>query len=195
LTRGSGGASTPLEGACPNVAYVAALVVTNVVTLLNLLLLFGVIRRLREQGARSPGAVSGRAPLPPVGALIDDFATIDTDGRPLRRDQLPDGVVVGFFSPGCEPCEALLPDFIGYAGSLPNGRERVLAVVAGTPQETHEAVARLAGVARVVVEPAAGGPVAKAFGVTGYPTLFQLDGAGRVLVSDATLDRLAVTTA
>ena len=176
---------------------VAALVVTNVLTLLNALLLFGVIRRLREQGTRQStlSAPSARRDLVPAGSLVDDFATVDTDGLPLRRDELPDGVVVAFFSPGCEPCDVLLPHFFAYAKSLPNGPDRALAVVSGTPDETVEAVARLSRVARVVVEPPAGGPMAKAFRVTGYPAVFQLDGAGRVLTSDVTLDRLPVATA
>ena len=173
---------------------VAALVVTNVLTVLNLLLLFGVIRRLREQASRPPGAAPRPSSLP-LGTQIEPFATADTDGRPVRRDELPDGVVVGFFSPGCQPCEELLPEFVAYAADLPGGRDGVLAVVAGAPDDTAEEVARLSQVARVVVEDPANGVVVRAFRVTGYPTLFQLDGDGRVLAGDATLDRLAVPTA
>lgn len=173
---------------------VVALVVTNVLTLLNLLLLFGVIRRLREQRFPPVGGLSGPQPLP-VGAQIDAFATTDVDGGPLRRDELPGGALVGFFSPGCAPCEALVPKFAAHAERLSGGRNSVLAVIAGNPQEAADYVARLSPVARVVVEEPAGGVVVRAFHVSGYPSVFQLDGEGRVLASEASMDRLAVPAA
>ena len=171
---------------------VAALVVTNVLTLLNLLLLFGVIRRLREQPAH-PG-LPGPSALP-VGTQVDEFTTADADGRSLRRDDLPEGTVVGFFSPGCAPCEALVPQFVARAESLPGGRETVLAVVVGPAGEAEGYVAQLSPVARVVVEEPSSGVLARAFHVPGYPTVYQLDGDGRILISDASVDRLVVPTA
>lgn len=174
---------------------VVALVVTNVLTLLNLLLLFGVIRRLREYRPAPPGPGGPHHDPLPVGTLVDPFATTDTDGRPVGREELPAGTVVGFFSPGCTPCEALLPTFAATAERLPDGRGSALAVVVGSPEEAGEYVARLSPAARVVVEPQ-GGTVARAFRVTGYPTVFQLDGDGRLIVSDASsMDRLIVPTA
>lgn len=170
---------------------VAALVVTNVLTLLNLLLLFGVIRRLREQPVAPPG-LPGPSALP-VGTQVEPFVTDDADGRPLRLDELPGGTVVGFFSPGCAPCEALVPKFVARTAELPGGRDSVVAVVAGFPDEVGDYVAKLAPVARVVVEEPSGGAVAHAFQVTGYPTVFQLDAGGRILISDASVDRLAVS--
>ncbi|EXG82763.1 TlpA family protein disulfide reductase [Cryptosporangium arvum] len=174
---------------------VAALVVTNVLTLLNLLLLFGVIRRLREQQNNPvPPGRPGPASLP-VGTPIEAFTTTDTDGRTLARDALPDGAVVAFFSPGCAPCEVLRPKFVAHAESRPGGRDGVVAVVVGPPSETAEYVSLLAPVARVVVEEPGQGVVAAAFAVTGYPAVFQLDGEGRILLSDASVDRLAVPAA
>jgi thiol-disulfide isomerase/thioredoxin len=175
------------------VAYVvAALVFTCLLTLLNLLLLLGVVRRLRAQDGRTDRPAGGSTrlePLPPVGTLIEDVAAVDVAGIPVRRADLD---LVGFFSPGCEPCDALLPQFIGYAAGLPGGRDDVLAVVVGVPGEVAEAVARLSAVARVVVEEPPAGPLAGAFRVTGYPAVFRLDGTGRVLGSGASLDRLPV---
>jgi thiol-disulfide isomerase/thioredoxin len=170
---------------------VAALVVTNLVTLFNLLLLFGVIRRLRlqETPARRP------EPLAPAGTLVGDFAAVITAGDTVRRGDLPGDAVVGFFSPGCEPCEALMPEFIAYAEGLPTGPDSVLAVVVGQAGEAAQVAAaaeRLSRVARVVVEEAPGGPVAEAFRVHGFPAVFRLDGAGRVLSSGTTLDRQPV---
>jgi hypothetical protein len=175
-------------------AVVAALVVTNVLTVLNLLLLLGVIRRLRQQPTLPAGGLPGPSALP-VGTQIEAFATTDTDGRLLRRDELPEGAIVGFFSPGCAPCEELIPKFVAHVEDLPSGRNSVLAVITGTPDEAANYVTRLSTVARVVLEEPAGGVVAQAFRVSAYPTVFQLDGEGRVLVSDASLDRLSVPMA
>jgi thiol-disulfide isomerase/thioredoxin len=173
---------------------VVALVVTNVLTLLNLLLLFGVIRRLRVQQFPPPGGMAAPGSLP-VGTPIDAFVTTDTDGLPLRRDELPAGAVIGFFSPGCTPCEALIPKFVAYAEGLSDGRKSALAVVVGSREEAADYVARLSPAARVVVE-SQEGDLVRAFQVTGYPTLFQLDGDGRLLVSDASsVERLAVPAA
>ncbi|GAA0240414.1 TlpA disulfide reductase family protein [Cryptosporangium japonicum] len=174
---------------------VAALVVTNVLTLLNLLLLFGVIRRLREQQDNPvPPGRPGPASLP-VGTRVEAFTTVDTEGRALALDELPDGTVVAFFSPGCAPCEVLLPKFVAHAEARPGGRDGIVAVVVGPPSETPAYADRLGPVARVVVEEPGSGAVASAFAVTGYPTVFQLDGDGRILLSDASVDRLAVPAA
>jgi thiol-disulfide isomerase/thioredoxin len=173
---------------------VAALVVTNVLTLLNLLLLFGVIRRLREYPAQLAAGLPGPSLLP-AGTQVEAFATTDADGRPVHREELPEGTVVGFFSPGCAPCEALLPKFVTHAAGMPGGRESAVAVVTGTPEDVSNYVTQLSPVARVVIEEPAGGVVVRAFEVSAYPAVFQLDGDGRVLASAASLERLVLSAA
>lgn len=170
---------------------VVALVVTNVLTLLNFLVLLGVIRRLREQSVPPSGGPPADDELP-VGTQVEAFATIDVDGHAVRRDELPAGAMVGFFSPGCEPCEALLPKFVAHSEDLPGGRGSALAVVVGTPDAAADYVAKLSRVARVVVEDSPDAAVGHAFRVSGYPTVFQLDGDGTVLFSGVSLDRLPV---
>lgn len=172
-----------------------AVVVVGLLCLLDLVLTFGVIRRLREHTA----LLSDRAPAsggpdggPAIGSTVADFAAGTVDGAAVDRDWFTGQTVVGFFSPGCAPCDELRPSFIGHAATVPGGRDRVLAVLNTFPDadDTAAAVAELSRVARVVVEPAGGDGVASAFGVRGYPTLCVVDAAGRVTASGTTLDAL-----
>ena len=129
---------------------------------LTLLLPLGVIRRPR-QDADSPARRAGAPPGPPMAAV----------GTPVRHPAVAgDGeILVGFFTPGCGPCEQQAPDFIKYART----RDRVVAVVldpAGDAKkgEARELVQKLEQVAQVVVEDSPEGALHKAFEVRGYPS-------------------------
>jgi hypothetical protein len=166
------------------VSYLAGgVVVVGVLTLLNLLLTFGVIRRLREHteliSARgesvSPDLMLG------VGDSPGGFSAVATDGTAVSREGLVAGQFVGFFSPNCDPCAEMAPRFVDRAATLPGGRSQALAVVVGGADEVAEMVALLEPVARVVVEDSLGaGSVAGAFGVRGVPAICELDGDGVV---------------
>lgn len=168
----------------------AAVVVVGLLCLLNLLLTFGVIRRLREHAKRLDTMPQQMAsPLGvAVGEAPADFTATTTTGETVSRAGLAGPVLVGFFSPGCEPCATELPRFIEYARTMPGGAERVLAVVEGGATEASDYVDRLEPVARVVVEEH-GGPVKSAFKLFAFPTIYLLgaDGtvvAGGTMVSD-----------
>ncbi|MFD7729332.1 TlpA family protein disulfide reductase [Kitasatospora phosalacinea] len=161
----------------------AAVIVVGAVCAVDLLLSLGIVRRLREHTAeleelaRIKGVIQPRGLA--AGTPVPDFAAVDTDGAPVRRDALPADALVGFFSPTCGPCKDLLPDFTALAARLPGGRTQTLAVVVGDPDAAGELVAALAPVATVVVERPRGA-VSAAFEVANYPTLFSLDAAHRV---------------
>src|SRR4051794_27751864 len=131
------------------------LVVVGALAVANLLLTFGVIRRLREhteQLAERPAG--GRRELViGVGAAPDDFVAMTTAAEPVSRASIAGGQLVGFFTPGCAPCEELAPRFLDRAMTTPGGRERVLAVVAAEPGEAADMVRQFEPVAKVVVEP------------------------------------------
>ena len=197
---------------------VAAVVVLGLVSLVNLLLTLGVVRRLREhtsQLANIPGPTGATGPA--IGSTVAAFATRTLDGEPITRDGLADQTLVAFFSPGCAPCEELRPAFVRHAATLPGGRERVLAVLTapdgpgpdrapgqiqgqvqgqvqghaeGQAQVHAEAVAELAAVARVVVEAPGAELVGAAFGVRRYPTLCVVGADGRVVASGPSLTAL-----
>lgn len=173
-------------------AYLIAFVVlVGIVCCVNLLLMFGVVRRLREHAdvlARAPRVVDNDPPVP-IGSVVGEFTVTAAGGEIVMRDSLDSGTIVGFFSPGCAPCEELLPRFVEYAASEGVGR-RVVAVLAASDAEAGEMLAQLAPVARVVVEGAFGGPVSTAFGVRGYPALCVVDGDRTVIASGSTMDAL-----
>jgi hypothetical protein len=174
--------------------------VLALICLLNLTLTIGVIRRLREHaGLLRPADELGRAqgggtpPEPVVGKPVGDFSVTTVDGDELDRAKLAESTLVGFFSPGCQPCAELRPAFIEYAVGL--ARDRVIAVInAGSGAEAAADVRALAAVAQVVVERPGAEPLSAAFGVTGYPTLCTVDGSGRITGSGRTLTGLLAST-
>jgi hypothetical protein len=147
-------------------------VVVGIVCVLNLLLLFGVIRRLKEHDqaiANLSHGVTAGAPTDSMrapGSEVDEFTAMSTDGVPVTKEALAGETLVGFFSVSCAPCVENAPKFAAHAA----GVDSVLAVVvADGGEDPSEMVGTLGGGARVVVE-GYGGPVATAFGVTAFPT-------------------------
>ncbi|TDD21523.1 TlpA family protein disulfide reductase [Nonomuraea diastatica] len=160
---------------------VAAVVLVGLLSMVNLLLTVGVIRRLRQQAVRQdfdePMTRGGLAP----GERIPEFAATTTKGEPISGELLGGPAMVGFFSAGCRPCKDLLPLFVERARQTPDA---VLAVVtAGSDEDPAPYVEQLAQVASVVSEEPQG-PVQSAFKVAGYPTVFLIDADGTVADSD-----------
>jgi thiol-disulfide isomerase/thioredoxin len=169
---------------------VAAVVVIGVLCLLNLLLMYGVIRRLREhteslaqRPARTPDIIAG------AGSVVGAFTATTVDGDELAAEDLLPGTLVGFFSPGCGACVELLPKFVDYAATHPGGQDRVLAVVVGPEAETGDQMMALSPKARVVVA-SFDAEIVKAFEVQGYPG-FALVGDARVVTVSGGLTAVA----
>lgn len=156
--------------------YLEAVVLTvGLLCLLNLLLTFGVIRRLRQHTEHlNRLAPTDQPPGIGVGEVVGEFATTTTTGEPLTRAGLTGQTLVGFFSPGCEPCATQLPHFIDRAREQPGGRARAIAVVAAGTDGKQDYVERLEPVARVVTE-GPDGALQAAFRVTGFPMLYLVD--------------------
>jgi hypothetical protein len=160
---------------------IAAVALVGVLCLLDLLLTFGVIRRLREHTA----LLSGRGGQPPVLGLAKGKAPgafsavtasgeVVTDAAKLR--------MVAFFSSSCSACPERVPPFAEYASSHRLERDSVLAVIQDGAAEPVPYLDQIAGVALVCMEPV-DGEVAKAFEVNGYPLFFLLDADGAVVDS------------
>jgi hypothetical protein len=155
-------------------------VVVGIIAIINLLLTIGVIRRLREHTAllsQQPRSDS----MPPVslpgpGTRIGEFTATTVSGAAVNLDADGDGSLVGFFSPGCKPCEKLMPEFVDYASGI---EMPVLAVIVGNGSETPAMIAALEKVATVVHEDN-GGTVSDTFGISGFPSVL-LVGAGRTV--------------
>ncbi|MBF9134218.1 TlpA family protein disulfide reductase [Plantactinospora sp. S1510] len=158
-------------------AYLVALVILlSLLSLLNLLFTVGVVRRLRDQ----PSAADQRAdaePPRPMGTEATDFVADTIGDGPVSLATLNRHTLVGFFTPGCKPCAAAVPQFLEYVESQPYGRDRVLAVISRGPDD--DEVAEYAKVfnriGRVVVEDPRGA-VQTAFAVDGIPAFGVVDG-------------------
>lgn len=162
----------------------AAVVLLAVLGMLNLLLTLAIVRRMRTTHQQPPEPLT-------QGSAIRPFTTKTIDGRIVSERDLRGGrSLVGYFSPGCPPCEAARPRFVAYAAGL--DRERVLAVIVdGTADDVAD---DLAAVARVVVA-SERDTVVEALSAYGYPAVFLLDEDGRVLAADTTVDGLPMATA
>jgi hypothetical protein len=155
---------------------IAAVVVVGVLCVLDLLLTYGVIRRLREHTELLSKRPAG---MPDIiigpGSTVGWFTATTVEGDALSAEDLPADTLVGFFSPGCGACGEKLPKFVDAAAAHPGGQEHVLAVVIGSEEDSKEQVAALSPKARVVVAQH-GHEIENAFEVKGYP--------GFVLVGD-----------
>lgn len=167
----------------------AVVVVVGVLCVLDLLLTFGVVRRLREHTALlsdvsvpdSPimSLVPGETPAP-FSAMTTDGVTIDSTAG-LR--------IVAFFSSSCSICPERAPMFVDYLAKYRMPSQQALAVVIGHDEKPAPYLGMLQKVARVCVE-SHGGPIGKAFQVTGFPAFALLDEHGDVVATDYVPGRL-----
>lgn len=170
----------------------AAVVAVGVLCALNLVLTYGVIRRLREHTellARRPAGMSSgmSTGIATAGSVVGPFTVSTVSGDSLSEGDLAAGTVVGFYAPGCGACRALVPPFVDAAAAHPGGQDRVLAVVLAAPEEdATEYISLLSPKATVVVAPH-GADIETAFAVSEYPS-FALVGAGGVVAASGDLD-------
>jgi hypothetical protein len=155
------------------------LVVALMSTVFNLLLTFGVIRKLRDHDARlAPLPV--RAAGPSTGSTVPTVTATTVAGRRVSTVD-PDRVtLIGFFTPGCKPCADSIPQFLDVP--VRAGVGAVAVVVTDTDAvDGGPYVNKLAAV-DVVVE-RSGGNWATALQVTSFPMLCLVDRDGAVLGS------------
>lgn len=153
----------------------AAVVLVGLIGLLNLVLTFGIIRRLREQPAsqhQHPGIPANNV-RPTTLELGEQLAGVDAVTIDGTAVQLPAAgrSLVGFFSPSCSTCREQIIPFVVTAEREP-ADVQVLAVVAGPDDEAASSYVEelLAGRSEVlVIREDEDGPVQKAFGIKGFP--------------------------
>lgn len=160
----------------------AGVAVAIVVSLLNLALCYGVIRRLRVHEEQLAGGGDGGegTSMPPatpgVGSSLPDFHAVTQDGRQLDRALLGEGrAYIGFFSAFCPPCRERLPEFVDYVearGEL----DRTLVVVSGAESpQGREMVEQAQRAAHVVTEAGDPGALELALEVDRLPCMLVLD--------------------
>ncbi|MGI5241090.1 TlpA disulfide reductase family protein [Dactylosporangium sp. CA-139066] len=161
----------------------AALVLVGAVSAVNLVLVMGILQRLRQTAAAPrPRGQQSPPTLLPAGKMPAPFDAVTDEGEPVSRESVLGGLV-GFFTPQCGACRERMPDFLAYAVRGGFDRSQVLAVLIGEPDEVTEMRAELAPVARIVREPHGGAAVHKAFEVYGLPAYCLLDRDGAVVAS------------
>ncbi|WP_067806050.1 TlpA family protein disulfide reductase [Actinomadura formosensis] len=166
---------------------IAATVLVGLLCCLNLILLYGVIRRLRVHAEMLAGnPLPGAPAMIAAGDAVGDFNARTVDGEELSRAEISDKTMVGFFSPSCESCKEKIPRFLELSRMRPGGRGQVLAVIVDDHDEAGEFVDELNPAARVIVE-RYDGPVSKAFGTSAFPAMLT--------VTRDHHDRLVVETA
>ncbi|MGH3203737.1 MAG: hypothetical protein ACRDP5_17040 [Streptosporangiaceae bacterium] len=168
---------------------IAAVIAVGGLCLLDLLLTFGVIRRLREHTgilaqARVPEEVFGLA----VGQSPEAFSAVTTSGDLVSNAS---GLrVVAFLASFCSICPQRVPPFLDYLTGHYIGRDSVLVVVAGDASEPPPYVAQLDEVSQVCFG-SIDGEVNRAFGVRGFPMFGILDATGALIASGPDPSRLA----
>ncbi len=152
------------------IVWTAVSVVLTVIALANLVLLLGIVARLRLLHT----AALARAPasrLPEVGRAIRPFELAATSGASITDRGLATGTtIVGFFTTGCRKCARVRAVLVETPPV-----HRTVVMINGNPDEaeTQAMGAALTGVGRVAYfEDLA---VPRAFGVLGYPTLLRIE--------------------
>jgi hypothetical protein len=164
------------------VVLTGALVVVGALCSLDLLLTFGVIRRLREHTELLSTWHDDGPPVigVNVGETPGRFVGLSTDREPLSG---PAGLrMVAFFSSFCSICPKRVPVFLDYLRANHVRRGEVLAVVVGPADEPVPYLGQLAEAALVCTEPE-DSALARAFKVTGFPAFCLLSTDGAVLAT------------
>ncbi|GAA0913895.1 hypothetical protein [Nonomuraea longicatena] len=153
---------------------VAAVVFVGLLCLFNLVLMLGMLRRLRELASSGGGGHPTLLPYDP-NVLI---------GRGLPEDLIGAGFV-GFFDVGCDSCHEKAPRFAAEARG-----QVALEVVTGDVGKAEALAEQLSGVAQVLTG-AAADRVVNGVGVQAFPMFLRTDAGGRVVAADTDLDDLA----
>jgi thiol-disulfide isomerase/thioredoxin len=169
-----------------------ALACVSVLCLVNLALLFAVIRKVRLLGERiDKMPVMGAAALLPVGSKVPEFTAVTTTGESRSLADLAGSrSVLGFFSPSCQPCRTQLPEFIEFAKALPGGSGHALAVVVGEGEAAAEFGADLGEAVPVVIAPQRG-TLTAAFSLRGIPAFYLIGPDGRIEARGMAVQALA----
>ena len=177
---------------------VAVLVVLTTLTLLNLLLTFGVIRKLREHTQELAG---GRPPATlAVGAQVPDFTAPTAGGDMVSIASLrASGGLVAFLAPDCSGCQEQLPSVrsaLAEALDTPTAVLIVLTRLRPAPDRDERERAELTAAlgvldsrAAIVHEPL-DGALQSAFQVAAFPAFYLVDTDGRVAGVSNNADQL-----
>jgi hypothetical protein len=148
----------------------AGVVLALALTVLNLVLTFAVVRKMRDGAGSGLSTHTPHPGLPQPGTRVGEFTAETTDGAVLTdQDLRGERSLIAFVSPTCAPCKDVIAEITAAGGALATP---LYAFVAGDDDaDTAAVVATLRPHGTVTVITAAH-PAAQAFGgVDGYPAL------------------------
>lgn len=156
---------------------VAFLSIIGILCVINLLLLFAVIRRLRlheEQLGRLQQPFDLFSSGLDVGARVPDFSASAREGEEISTSGLAEcgAVSIAFVSAACDACEGKFADFVTSVGQ---SEDTCIAVISDDPAGTSSLARRAEEEARLtVILEGDGGPLTNAFRVAAFPMFFRL---------------------
>jgi hypothetical protein len=160
----------------------ACLGIVGTLCVLDLLMTFAVIRRLREHSELLRGGDPFDMPVVSLaaGQVPQAGPQLTLAGEPLSG--LTGIRLAGFFSTSCSICPERVAPFVAYVTEHKLARDSVLAVIVRNEDELPPYLGQLTAVARACAEGNLG-PLGKAFGVMGFPAFCVLDDNGAVVAS------------
>jgi hypothetical protein len=171
---------------------VSGFILVGGLCLLNLLLTFGVLRRLREHSARLanvPDFNVEDASMKFTGRPLPDYTARTIDGTEISPRSLTGGpCMIAVLRVGCGPCHEQLPGFVGWAA---DSDATAMAIVTGPDSETAGMVDHLADVS-IVVAGREADALAETLGVNAFPTFLEVDSAGVVVRAEGSLSRMNI---
>lgn len=156
--------------------------IVGALCVLDMLMTFAVIRRLREHTELLRNNDPFDLPVVSlaVGQMPEAGPQVTLAGEPLSG--LAGFRLAGFFSSSCPVCPERVAPFAAYATEHQLGKDSVLAVIVGSADETPPYLDQLTAVAHVCAE-GHRGELGAAFGVMAFPAFCVLDDNGAVVAS------------
>ncbi len=148
----------------------AVVALVGVIGLVNVLLIFGVIGRVRVLQEAVQTGILRDPDLPTPGDAVGAFQVTAEDGTELSEAAVQGAAaLVCFFTPGCQPCADVRAQLLARPPELP-----LIAFVEGASDDP-EVQQILASLGRLgsVATTRAGDAVTRAFKPNGFPTLFR----------------------
>jgi hypothetical protein len=174
-------------------------VVLSIITVLHLLITFGLVRRLRVHTDLLNQLLDDTKRTLPTGTPIPAFTASTVDDVPLSDSDLAHPAAIALLAVNCPHCRTNLPDFVAYVRSAGYPRDHVLAVVTTSdgitdPADRDTMIDALTPVATVICETGPRGPVAEAFQTQGFPTFYLTDTHAAISASSHAVRQLPDTT-
>lgn len=172
---------------------VASVVLLAVLVVANMLLTWGMMRRLRVlQEQVSAGTVAAPENGLRPGDPAPDFSALTPAGDTVTRDEVVRGeTVLVFMSPHCEACEEHLPT-VRELGRGVGGRAAV-AVIDGTREESGHLLDGLQGDVPVLFAARGATDLLDRYQVFTYPSSYVVGSDGRITGSHLDLGELLPT--